>query len=98
MLITGVVLALLAAVLLTRSAIEMSRANSGPFPAWSNPPQRPRGALVSRAAGAGLAVLGGAVAGVSIGYWAVLVVVLSFVGALVVMVDHNRRVAAGRGA
>ncbi|MPV39007.1 hypothetical protein [Georgenia subflava] len=91
MLVGGIAIMLLGAVLLTRSAVELSRANAGTrWPVWSDPPRRPRRAIMLRVGGAGLAVLGSTVAGVDIGYWTVLVVLTAFTGTLVVQLNHNR--------
>ncbi|MFC4554948.1 hypothetical protein [Georgenia faecalis] len=93
MLIVGIVLVLVAAALITRSALAISRANWTRLPAWTNPVHEPRGARALRAAGAGLAVLGGTLAGRTIGYWSVLLILAAFLGLAVVHVTHNRRVA-----
>ena len=57
MLIVAIVLALLAAALLTLSAAELARADPATsFPLWSDPPRRPRRVIVLGASGGGLAV------------------------------------------
>lgn len=91
MLIVAVVLALLAAALLTLSAAELARANPiTSFPLWSDPPLRPRRAIVLRASGAGLAVLSALLAGDSLGYWSILFVPAAFLGTYIIQIAHNR--------
>lgn len=95
MLIVAVVLALLAAALLTLSAAELARANpTASFPLWSDPPRRPRRAIVLRASGGSIAVLSALLAGNSLGYWSTLLVPAAFLGTYIIQIAHNRTVRA----
>ncbi|GAA4423382.1 hypothetical protein GCM10023169_18920 [Georgenia halophila] len=90
--LVGILLVLCGSALFTWSAVEMSHANpTVAFPLWKDPPRRPWKALGLRAGGAALAVLGAGLAGDTIGYWSVLLIVAAFGGIPLIYVIHNRR-------
>ncbi|MBA8823916.1 hypothetical protein FHX42_001245 [Saccharopolyspora lacisalsi] len=89
----GVVLMLAGAVVLTSSALALSRANpTAVLPRWSNPPRQPVRARLLRGAGAGLAVYGSILLSSLFGYWSVGLIAVAFAGVLGVHGQHNRQV------
>jgi len=93
--VLGILLVTVASVLATCAAVIRARANPrSPFPFWTNPPNRPVRANLLQGGAGGLMVWGTVAIMHEVGYGGLLVVIPVRLPAVLVMLRHNRSVAA----
>jgi hypothetical protein len=95
--VMGILSCLVGAILAAQSARIRARANpSVPLPVWTTPPNRPVRANLLQGAAGGLMVLGTVLIIQVVGYAGLLVMLPFWLPAILVMLRHNRLVAASR--
>ncbi len=93
--VSGILLVIVAAGLAALAAAIRARANpQSPFPLWTNPPNRPVRANLMQGAAGGLMLWGTVAIIQGVGPAGLLVIIPVWLPAILVMLHHNRRLAA----
>lgn len=94
-LLLAIVLLVMSSALAALSSVIRARANpQSPFPLWTNPPNRPARANLMQGVAGGLTVVGAVLLVQVVGVTGLLVIIPVWLPATVVMLRHNRHLAA----